>query len=124
MKLVIQRTTVVEDVKKKFTKIYPYLKIEFYKTLADSNLNHLKKEALASNFSLGKVVTDSNKVTIDLSKNVTVAELENQFTTIGLHAEIFRRYGSIWIETSLTDNWTLQQQDAEAEELNRHLIDN
>ncbi|HVX27352.1 MAG TPA: hypothetical protein VHB70_13470, partial [Parafilimonas sp.] len=57
---------------------------------------------------------------IDISNEVTVAELENQFGDIGLIAEVFRKSGNVWIESSLTDNWTLQQQNNEAEEISRH----
>jgi hypothetical protein len=80
----------------------------------------LKREALPSNFILNKLLKDSDNTIINLDKNITVAELENQFANIGLNAEIFRKSGSAFIETSLTDNWTLQHQNAEAEELNRH----
>ena len=120
MKFYIEKNTAVEDVKKVFTDYYPYLKIEFYKTMDNEKIAPLKREALPSNFILNKLLKDSDNTIINLDKNITVAELEDQFANIGLNAEIFRKSGSAFIGTSLTDNWTLQQQNAEAEELSRY----
>jgi hypothetical protein len=96
------------------------LKIEFYKTLTDGKPNYSKKEALPANFVLGKILKSPGNAIIDMDETVTVAALEMQIANIGLTAEVFRKSGNVWVETSLTNNWTLQQQNAEAEELNRH----
>ena len=62
----------------------------------------------------------TGKGIVNMDNDVTVAELENQFTNIGVNAEIFRRSGNVWVEASLTINWTLQQQNMEGEEISRH----
>jgi hypothetical protein len=116
----MENSTSIEDVKKVFTHYYPCLKIEFYKTLTDGKPNYSKKEALPANFVLGKILKPSDNAIIDMDETVTVAALETQIADIGLTAEVFRKSGNVWVETSLTNNWTLQQQNAEAEELNRH----
>lgn len=72
------------------------------------------------NLPLVQLMKKPAKTVISIEKNKTVAELENDFSLIGLKAEIFRKSGNVWIETSLTSNWTLQQQNAAAEELSRH----
>jgi|SRR5690348_3006080 len=119
MKLFIEKTSFAEDVKKVFTACYPFLKIEFYKkTFTNSQY---KKETLPLNLPLVQLMKKPAKTIINIEKNKTVAELENDFLLIGLKAEIFRKSGNVWVETSLTNNWTLQQQNAEAEELSRHL---
>jgi len=46
--------------------------------------------------------------------------LEDQFENIGLIAEVFRRSGNVWIETILTNNWTLGQQNPEGGEISLH----
>jgi len=117
MKLLINESSLAEDVKKIFTACYPFLKIEFYKKPLTNFL--YKKEAI-KNMPLMQQANKISKTVINIEKNKTVAELENDFSLIGLKAEIFRRSGNVWVETSLTSNWTLQQQNAEAEELNRH----
>jgi hypothetical protein len=120
MKLPIERGTSVKDVKHVFTNYYPYLKIEFYKMLADGEQNKTKREALPLNFILGNLLKNADKILLDLDKDISVSALETQFSNIRLDAEVFRRSGNVWVETSLTDNWTLQQQNEEAEEISKH----
>jgi hypothetical protein len=118
MNLFIKKESKVEDICKVFTACYPFLKIELYK----KPLSGYKKEALPFNQPLGKLVNDDLKTTIHLNDTTTVAELEDRFSIIGLKAEIFRRSGNVWVETSLTNNWTLQQQNCEGEEISRHFL--
>ena len=118
MKLFINEYSLAKDVKKVFTACYPFLKIEFYKKPLANPL--YKKEAML-NLPLIQQANKNFKTVINIEKNKTVAKLENDFLLIGLKAEILRRSGNVWVETSLTNSWTLQQQNAEAEDLNRQL---
>jgi hypothetical protein len=120
MELTIQKNILVEDVNKIFTKHYPFLKIELYKMPVPGR-HTAKKEMLSSNLPLGLFANTTNKK-IDINGYVTVAELENQFASIGLIAEVFRKSGNVWIETILTNKWSLNQQNAEGEEISRHFV--
>lgn len=120
MKLFIEAGSKVDDVKKIFSNSYPFLKIELYKKPFNNGRFGIKKQQLAPTESLFKFVHALEKAAIDIGNNITVAELENQFADIGLIAEVFRKSGNVWIESSLTDNWTLLQQNSEAEEISRH----
>lgn len=120
MKLFIDKESRAEDLKKIFTTYYPFLKIELYKKPFANNSIIAKKEPLPPMVRLNEFIHPSNEVVIDMSRNITVAELESQFNNIGLVAEVFRKSGNVWIASSLTDNWTLQQQNAEGEEISSH----
>jgi hypothetical protein len=120
MQLIIKKNSLAEDVKKVFTSYYPFLKIEFYKRSLTNSL--YKKEPLALNLPLIRQIIKQAETVINIEENKTVFELENDFLSIGLYAEIFRKSGNVWVETSLTNNWTLQHQNAEAEELSRHFF--
>lgn len=123
MKLFIEKDSPAEDVKKLFTACYPFLKIEFYKKPL-TNAQY-KKETIPVNLPLEQQVKKQSKAVINIEKNKTVAELENDFSMLGLKAEILRKSGNVWVETFLTNNWTLQQQNAEAEELSKQIyVDN
>ncbi len=121
MQLLINETSLAEDVKKIFTACYPFLKIELYKRAFNDTKS--KKETVAWHLPLLHQAKNISKTSINIEKNKTVAELENDFLMIGLRAEVFRRSGNVWVETSLTTNWTLQQQNAEAEEICREFMD-
>lgn len=118
MKLFIGKDSLAEDVKKVFTACYPFLKIELFRKPLTNSL--YTKHTLAINLPLIQQIKQQSEIVINIERNKTVAELENDFLLIGLKAEVFRKSGNVWVETSLTNNWTLQQQNAEAEELSRH----
>ena len=119
MELIIQKESVAEDVKNFFTEHYPFLKIELYKMHVPGK-QPTKREMLPSGFPLGSFINASNNKIVDISGHVTVAELEKEFTSLGLMAEVFRKSGNVWIVTILTNDWTLHQQNAEGEEISRH----
>ena len=53
-----------------------------------------------------------------VTQNETVSTLENElWKNFGLSAQVFRKSGNLWIETSLTDSWTLEQQNREGFEM-------
>jgi hypothetical protein len=118
MTLFIKKTNLTEDVRKIFSACYPYLKIEFYKRSAADCATIMKKKNMPFNFPDEQLPND--KTAININHDVTVEELENKFASIGLIAGVFRRSGNVWIETSLTNNWTLQQQNTAGEEISRY----
>ena len=116
MKLFIEKESSIEEVKKVFTTYYPYLQLQLYKKPPAKNDISIHKGLLP----LNKFTHSSDKIVIDINNDVTVAELENQFAAVGLLSEVFRKSGNVWVETSLTSNWTLYQQNAEGEEISKH----
>ena len=53
-----------------------------------------------------------------ISPTMTVLTLETElWEKYGLSVQIFRHSGNMWIETSLTGSWTLEQQNHEGEQL-------
>ena len=49
---------------------------------------------------------------VTLEKDQTVAKLEADFRVhFGLNAQVFRRAGKNWLETTSTDSWTLEKQN-------------
>lgn len=120
MKIVIENGSLVYDVEKLFSNHYPYLKIELYRKPFNDNYFVVKKELLPPGLHLLQFLKKKGKTVINIDNNITVTELEDQFACIGINLEIFRKSGNVWVETSLTNNWTLQQQNKEGEEISRH----
>jgi hypothetical protein len=125
MKMFVDNTTLVEDIKRVFSNAYPFLKIELYIKKAVERNVPAKKEPLPYSLHMGVYLNEKNiHYAIDIGHDITVAELERQFKKIGLIAEVQRKSGKVWIGTLLTNNWTLQQQNAEGEEISRHFENN
>ena len=119
MKLFIEEGSSLADITKVFTACYPFLKIEFYKK--PSVVDTGKKEMLPVNQPSIQFYNKA-KTIINIEKNTTVSELENDFSNLGLKAEVLRKCGNVWVETILTHNWTLQQQNHEGEEISKHYV--
>jgi hypothetical protein len=103
MEMSIQGGKLVKDIQKEFSELYPFLKIE----LTDKKQ---QPKAVPGNDLPGEPRL------VDISGNRTVAQLEDDFkTNLRLPIQVFRRAGSLWIETSFTDDWTLDQQNKEGE---------
>jgi len=105
---------------KDFTTLFPFLKIEFFKTQLSSvdHKNHKAGTLLAPNFPLSK-----NAFSIDLSPSTTIAQLKTIiFEKTGVSCLVYRKSGSMWIETSLTEDWSLDRQNHEAELMSNHSI--
>ena len=53
-----------------------------------------------------------------LSDGMTVTDFENALMDqFGLSAQVFRRSGNLWLETTITDYWTLKQQNEHGREI-------
>ena len=114
MELHIKNTLAITELQKQFNGEFPYLKIEFF-DIPRSSLNKLTKAHLfPPNRLLGVCGKIRNEGTISISPDDTVEKLESIFwNSFGLTAEVFRKSGNLWIETSLSNSWTLKLQNEE-----------
>jgi hypothetical protein len=118
MEIVLNDTKTIREIQNEFNKEFKYLKIEFFDIPHTPEAPKLKSKMYNSDRKLGlcrKVHTDG---ILELRADKTVAELESElWVKFGLSAQIFRKTGSLWIETNLTDAWTLERQNSEGREL-------
>lgn len=120
MKLTINDQQSIEQVRNSFNKEFPFLKLEFF------SKRHELGEASSLQFLIRKDVTLKECRTVHHSGEVTitpemkVSELEQLlWTDFGLGVQVFRKSGKVWLETILTDTWTLAEQNAEGELLSK-----
>ena len=53
---------------------------------------------------------------------MTVGDLEQRFQDVyGLSVQVFRKSGKVWLETTVTDNWTLDEQNDKEQSLSNYL---
>ena len=108
----IDKKTKIKDLQKLFSDAYPYLKIEFY------NEPHGEKElsSIKDRISSRKIISEldnfKGRGSINITKDRTVADIEAEFyDKFGIALQVSRRMGDLWIETSLTDDRTLDMQN-------------
>jgi len=100
----------VGEVRKRFNELYPFLRIEFYQNSDFGRV--IRKEKLDDGFCL------AGGGMIDISGQRSVTDVKNDFlVATKLIAFVYRKSGNVWIETSHTDNWLLEQQNFEGEEM-------
>lgn len=111
----IDKPVKVSEIKKVFNNQFPYLKIEFFKKKHKALQGSLKKDVITDDFT----VSATNGVSdIIISEDMIVSEFENQFAEkLKLSAQVFRKSGGSWLETTFTDSWTLRKQNEEGIEL-------
>ena len=121
--LIINEQLTIEVVQKQFNKVFPFLKIEFFKEKHQKGIGTEKKNMYVNRNEYLFVIAHQDKCgQIQLEGNQTVEQLEEIFeTNFGLHVQIFRKSGKIWLETSTTDGWTLNQQNEEGKLLEEEL---
>jgi hypothetical protein len=118
MKITINDKRKIFAIQEEFSKIFPYLKMEFY-----------AKPSKAGGTPSGKIIHNPSKLlgdcrtihksgTLTLNPKMTVGELKQSLRdTYDLSIEIFRKSGSKWLETTASDNWTLERQNSLGEEM-------
>lgn len=117
MEILIDKSKKLSEIQNEFQKRFPYLKIEFYKTAHAEGEGSPKQGTLNTDLTIEQVLNKDVEGTIKIQGLMTVAELESTFKeTYGLSTQVFRKSGSIWLQTSATDHWTLTEQNHKAME--------
>jgi hypothetical protein len=116
--MLIIRTNKISNIQKEFNDYFPYLKLEFFKRLHKVHAGSPSQSIIKEDMLL-KPVRDS-KSEIFLNEHMPVTALEQLFLDqFGIFAQVFRKPGNMWLETSRTDDWTLKRQNDEGMELSR-----
>lgn len=115
MTIQILKNRFIGDVQADFERAYPFLRLDFYKKAngkpAESKLKLSKSIPLS-------VTGMHQEGELSVHDAMTVGELEEIFNNqFGAAVQVSRRSGSIWLETTMTDNWTLKQQNDHGREL-------
>jgi hypothetical protein len=122
MEIQISDTRTILDVQSEFNREFPFLKIEFLGIPHNSGVPSLKSHVYNSDRKLSQCRKLHNEGKLKVDGNRSVGNLEKElWEKFGLSALIFRKSGKLWIETSLTESWTLQKQNAEGMEWSRHI---
>jgi len=112
----IKRNRTVGDLQNDFSGIFPYLKLEFYR-LTNGSLGSTIRQKLIKTTSLN-TVGNQKEGEIEVTDIMTVEHLEKSFLErFGMIVQVSRKSGTIWLETTMTDNWALKQQNDHGREL-------
>ena len=123
MRLNIRSDRLIGDVQKEFNEMFPFLKIEFFRNRfaqqpdfpLQNLLPHYRRIAAGQ-----MAITEGG---LEINPDMTVKDVENIFkNNFLLAAQVFRRSENTWLETTLTDSWTLRHQNEHGKEISNGKI--
>lgn len=116
MQLNIAPGKTISEVQQDFNGQYPFLKLEFYK-MSDADNSFIIKKHLLHSAQLKEAGLKKNG-TLEIKDKMTVEELEKAFLQqFGLLAQVSRKSGIVWLETTMTDKWSLAKQNDHGREI-------
>ena len=116
MTIEISKNKTIAEVQDNFSELYPFLKLDFYKK-SSGRLGSEIKQKLVKTILLNNAGNGREGV-MEITDPMTVGQLEKSFyDRFGMVVQVSRKSGTLWLETTMTDSWTLRQQNEHGREL-------
>lgn len=123
MKITINDQRKIFAIQEEFNQVFPYLKLEFFAKPHTVGGGSAKKLIKHNSKTLGECRTLHNNGHMTIVPQMTVADLEQRFSDVyGLAVQVFRKSGKVWLETTVTDAWTLEEQNRQGEALSNAFL--
>ncbi len=123
MKLIINDQRKLFAIQEEFSTKFPYLRLEFFTRPHQPGAASHRRLMRSGQRTIGECRTSHNSGALSVNEQMTVADLEQHFSEeFGLNVQVFRRSGNIWLETTITDGWTLEEQNRQGESLTQQVI--
>jgi len=118
MKIEITSTRLLSEIQQEFNQLFPFLKIEFFRSALPRQSKWNAANRISSNIEISRYQTQPKSGAIQFQEETKVEDLENLFQKeFNLNVQVFRRSGNIWLETTMTDKWRLKQQNDHGREI-------
>lgn len=115
--ILVHHKTKITQLQEEFHQAFPFLKLEFFKHSHKAHEGNPKRDLLLSS---ARIVPKKNSKEISITESMTVTELEQLLSKhFGLSVQVFRKSGKSWLETTVTDDWTLKRQNDQGHELSQ-----
>ncbi|MCC7467497.1 MAG: hypothetical protein IT261_14545 [Saprospiraceae bacterium] len=116
MQLELSPEKILGVLQSEFAEAFPGLKIVFFSKPHGEHKGSAAKFLIQDkDVTLGQLSKEMKSGSIQVFPELVVWQLEKQFEDgFGLHMQVFRKSGRTWLETSVSDNLTLAEQQAKA----------
>jgi hypothetical protein len=120
MKIIINDQRKIHAIQEEFNKEFPYLKIEFFSKPHKPGGAGSPKLVKNGSKTIEDCRTIHNNGAVTITPHMTVNDLEQRFSDVyGLGIQVFRKSGKLWLETTVTDGWSLLEQNSQGEALSK-----
>lgn len=121
MQIAINDQRRISGIQAEFNQVFPFLKLEFFSAPHVPGGFNPKTELCARHKTLGECRQTHTTGDLVITPSMTVSELEQIFrNSYGMGVQVFRKSGKVWLETTVTDGWTLQEQNRQGKELSEN----
>jgi hypothetical protein len=118
MQLRITPTRLISEVQQEFNKEYPFLKLEFFRDKVSQQQEYATNQVIPHTRRIGDGQGAIADGVIEIGENMKVKELEKIFKDqFRLNVQVYRRSGNLWLQTTMTDDWTLKNQNEHGMEI-------
>ncbi len=120
--MIISDDKKISEVQQAFSEKFPFLKLEFYSQPHGRGEGSAAVLQLDPEKTIGEVRTIHTEGNLTLDGSWSVGFFERKcWNHFGLSAQVFRRSAKIWLQTSTTDDWTLDEQNLKGEHSTQQL---
>lgn len=103
---------IIKNIQKEFSDIYPFLKVEFFRKGYSKKKFFQQKQNLLGELSLGTASGRNKNGMLEIISSMTGKELEKKCDEeFGVYIKVYRKSGNLWLEITITDDWTMKQQN-------------
>jgi len=109
---------IIREIQQEFSREFPFLKIEFFKKGYRYKQSSQREKVIPRELKVGSPRIFDSKAGFRVTPSMTVKELEKRCEDeLGLSVQVYRKSGNLWLETTMTENWTLKQQNDSGREI-------
>lgn len=108
----------IHEIQKEFNNGFPFLKLEFFSKRAITHSDYSASQRIPSSRKIGDIQLKMLEGIMRIEGDMKVIDVERRLKDeFGLAAQVFRKSGNLWLETTMSDNWTLNQQNNHGREI-------
>lgn len=106
----IDSQTTLKDIQQTFSTQFPHLRLEFYNKPHGEGEATSNRAQLEPDQKVAALAKSGHPDQIDVAAEMTISHFESMVEKhFGLHVQVFRRSGNLWLQTTATDGWSLEQ---------------
>lgn len=114
MHITVDEKKELRALQEEFSGLFPYLKLQLSKPASTGAFVVFQPNGKT----IGDLKIKNVNADLDITPEMTTSALKESFLhNYGLLVQVLRRFGNTWIETTVTDGWTLAEQNKQGERL-------
>lgn len=124
MKIQVLPNMTISDIQEVFSRFFPYLSLSFFTQPHDIyQFSPVKYMITEGDTVLARIEANPHSAIIDIVGDMTASDVERLFEReFGLHVQVMRKHGGVWIETTTSDTQSLLKQNDYAAKVSANQI--